>query len=90
MVKSLTLNSYMSLFETLHPYLVNKYQFSIPLTLDFLVRLSLGLSFHLMGLGQFFCHEQKRDYLSRASSQQRARGVLKIGLNFTYLPRSHP
>jgi len=46
-----------------------------PLTLDFLVH--LGLNFHPMGelrwrevgpsADTFFCHGQKRDYLSRAS-----------------------
>ena len=53
-----------------------------PLTLDFLVR--LGLNFHpewfawgggRLSRRQFFCHGQKRDYLSRAS--QRARGTTK-------------
>ena len=42
---------------------------------------------------RFFCHGQKRDYLSRASSQQCARGATKKGINnvllyFTYLLRS--
>jgi len=35
-----------------------------------------------MGLGHvFFCHRQKRDYLSRASLQQRARGATKNTTN---------
>ena len=46
MVKSLTLYPYMSLCN-LKLFLVNKYQFKTPLTLDFLVR--LGLNFHPMG-----------------------------------------
>jgi len=66
-------------FETLKPYLVHKYQFWTPLTLDFLV--CLGLNFHP---GWFFCsifccYGQKRDYLSRAS--QRVRGVTKNLIN---------
>ena len=51
-----------------------------PPTLDFLVR--LGLNFHpigefwgSIGPSTFFCHGQKRDYLSHAS--QRARGATK-------------
>jgi len=49
---------------------------------DFLIR--LGLNFHSMGelrgcwaSDTFFRYGQKRDYLSRASSQQRARGTTK-------------
>jgi len=44
----------------------------------------LGLNFHTMGeqgggwaSDTFFCHGQKRHYLSRTSSQQRARGATK-------------
>jgi len=72
-------------FETLNPYLVQQISILDPLTLDFLVR--LGLNFHPMGelreggrLGRrhiFFCHGQKRDYLSRA--WQRATGATKNG-----------
>ena len=81
MVKSLTVNPYMSLFAPIFGQ-----QISIldhPLTLDFLVR--LGMNFHPMGdlrgrgVGwagdNYFCHRRKRDYLSRAS--QRARGATK-------------
>jgi len=83
MVKSLTVNPYMSLFAPIFGQ-----QISIldhPLTLDFLVR--LGMNFHPMGkLGgrgveesiglrtHFFVMDgQKRDYLNRASQCARKR-----------------
>jgi len=83
MVKSLTLNPYMSLYNLklcTHIWSTN-INFRPPLTLDFLVR--LGLNFHPMGelrgsIGLqtlFVTDGQKRDYLSRAS--QRARGATK-------------
>jgi len=82
MVKSLTLNPYMCLFNL--KLCTHIWSTNINFTSDFLVR--LGLNFHPMGefggwgsIGPptFFCHRQKRDYLSRASSQQRARGATK-------------
>jgi len=70
MVKSLTLNPYMNLYN-LKLCTIFGQQISIldPPTLDFLVR--LGLNFHpmteLQGVGwasdNFFCHGQKRDYI---------------------------
>ena len=91
MVKSLTLNPYMSLCNLklcTHIWSTNINFRPPPLTLDFLVR--LGLNFHpgefggregwgrSIGPPTFFVTDgQKRDYLTRASSQQRARGATK-------------
>jgi len=93
MVKSLTLNPYMSLFNLklwTHIWLIN-INFRPPITLNFLVR--TGLNFHPMGelwgdrgrLGRrhfFVTDRQKCDYLRRAS--QRARGATNNQCSLMY------